>query len=161
MAVPAFVVDRHEPHAALDEPAGEEAGPGKARLGRRAAVEGERLRRLLGEIHQLRRRGLEAVGHLVAGDPGGDLRIAVGSQTRAVEGPDNAEGVGGEPAVSAGWLADIQNRIAGIAEPRDSVHRRQESARPVGAAAADPAAGAHDDERRQLVALAPQAVGHP
>ena len=112
------MIDRHEPHAALDEPAGEEAGPGEARLGWRAAVEGERLRSLLGEIHQFRGRCLEAVGHLVAGDPSGDLWIAVGSQTRAVEGPDDAEGVDSETVVGAGWLADVEDRVAGIAEAR-------------------------------------------
>ncbi len=54
VAVPVGVVELHEPHAALDEPAGEQAVGGERRLARLDAVEVERLGRFLREVHQLR-----------------------------------------------------------------------------------------------------------
>ena len=56
---------------------------------------------------------------------------------------------------------DVEDRIALVAEADAGVDGRQEAARPVGRAAADAAAGGHDDERRQVLRLGAQAVERP
>ena len=76
MLVPGFVVELHEAHAALDQPAGEQAIVGKRRLARLGAVQLEHVLRFLGRIHQLRRAALHPEGHLEGVDARGDLRIA-------------------------------------------------------------------------------------
>ena len=161
VAVPALVIDRDEPHAPLHEPPGDQAGPGEARLLGRAAIESQRLRALVGEVHQLRRRGLEPVSHLVAGDPRGDLRVTIDGQPPAVDGRDHVECLGSQAAVGPVGGIDVEDRGTRVAKPRAGVDARQEAARPVGTAAADARPRAHHHERRQVAALAPDSVGHP
>ena len=75
--VPAHVIELDEAHAALGQPAGQQAvggvGAGLARIG---AVQLEGGRRLLREVGQLRHGRLHAVRHLVLRDARGDLRVA-------------------------------------------------------------------------------------
>ena len=75
--VPAAMEELDEPHAALGQPAGQQAvggeGPGLADVG---AVQVEDRVRLVRQVGQLGDRGLHPVGQLVLGDPRGDLGIA-------------------------------------------------------------------------------------
>ena len=54
--VPGFVEELHEAHAALDQPAGQQAVVGERRLARLGAVHLEDVLRLAGDVHQLRAR---------------------------------------------------------------------------------------------------------
>ena len=159
--VPALVVDGHEAHAPFHEPPGHETGPGEARLAGIAAIQRQRLGRLVGEVHQLRRRGLQPVRHLVGGDARGDLRIAVGRQAVPVESRHHPERIGRQPAVGPGRTLHVEDRGSRVAEPRAGMHAGQEAARPIGRAAADARSRAHHHEGGQFVALAAQPVGHP
>ena len=70
-------VELHEPHAALDQPAGDQAAPA-VRVGRLAAdaVHLQRRRALVREVERIGRRELHAGGQLVAGDAGVEVRLA-------------------------------------------------------------------------------------
>ena len=77
VVVPVGVVELHEPHAALDQPAGEQAVAGEAGLlAVLDAVQVERRLALAAGVHQLRGAGLHPVRHLVGVDPRGDFRVA-------------------------------------------------------------------------------------
>jgi hypothetical protein len=76
VAVPVRVIELHEPRAALDEAAGEEAVVGEGRFARLRAVHVEDVLRLPGQIHQLGSAGLHAEGHFEAAGAGGDFGIA-------------------------------------------------------------------------------------
>ena len=53
--VPRLVEDLHEPHAALEQPAGQQAGVGERRLARLGAVHVEDVLRLAADVHHLGR----------------------------------------------------------------------------------------------------------
>ena len=161
MTVPALVIDRHEPHAPLHQPPGDQAGPREARLLGLAAIEAERLGRFIGEIHQVRCRSLQPMGHLVAGDPGGDLGIAIGHEPPPVERRHHLQRVARQPPIGAVGRLHVENRWTTVTKPRARIDARQKAARPGGRAAADAPARAHHDEGRQLIALAAQAIRHP
>ena len=161
MGIPALVIDRDKPHPPLHEAAGDQTGSGKARLLRLAAIERERFGRFLCQIHQLRCRGLQPVGHLIAGDPGGDLRISIGRQPAAVEPADQIDRVGRQLAIGTGRRSHVENRIAGVAEAGAGVIARQKSARPCSRSAADAAGGVHHHKGGQIAALAPEAIRGP
>src|ERR1035441_7003812 len=72
VVVPAFMEKLDETDATLDEAAGQQAIHRERRLARFGAVKLQGLRRLFGNICQLWRAGLHAVGHLKRVDPSGD-----------------------------------------------------------------------------------------
>ncbi len=76
MLVPGLVKQLDEAHAALDQPARQQAVVGERRLARLGAVHVQNVFRLAGEIHQLGGAGLHAESHLERVDPRGDFRIA-------------------------------------------------------------------------------------
>ena len=83
------------------------------------------------------------------------MRVAIsGSPTassrRRFSVADQVERVALERGIDAGGAGDVEDRVALVAEADAGVERRQEPARPVGRAAADAAAGGHDDERGQV-----------
>ena len=80
-------VELHEPHAALDQSAGQQAEPAEA-LGRRVvqAVEELRLVGLAGQVDGLGGLGLHAKRQLVALDPGVELGLVEpGVEMAAIE----------------------------------------------------------------------------
>ena len=101
MGVPAFVIDRYKPHAAFDKPAGYQAGPCKAGLLGIAAVEGERFGRLFAQVHQFWGRGLQSMRHFIAGDPRGNLGVAVGREPTLVELSDQPQGIVGQSLIGS------------------------------------------------------------
>ena len=74
--LPGAAVELDEPHAALDQPAGQQAEPAEA-LGRLVvqAVERASLVGLAGQVDGLGGLGLHAEGQLVALDPGVELGL--------------------------------------------------------------------------------------
>ena len=126
----------------------------------------EHLLRLAGKIGQLRNAGLHAVGHLVLGDPRGDFRIAEFAQVELVQLGDVVEHAAAHVAAHAVGVREVQHRVAAAAEFYALELRRQEAAAPVEVVKNLPARGflvarGHDDERRQVLGVAAQAVGQP
>ena len=76
VGVPAAVIELHEPHAALDQAARQQAVVGERHLARLRAVQRVDRRRLARDVGQLRHAALHPVGHLVRRDARVDLRIA-------------------------------------------------------------------------------------
>ena len=146
--VPAFVVNVDEPHAALDHASREQASAGKRRHLWIAAIHFQRGLVFLREVHQLRRGGLQAVGHLVVRDARGGLAIAIELQAAVIQRVDELDGVLLRAGRDAFRRAHIQNGVARVAEARAGIHARQKTAAPAGGAAADTAAGAHHDKAR-------------
>ena len=105
------------------------------------------------QVHQLGGRGLQPEGHLVEA-----MRVAISGSPTACEPPavqraDQVERVALEPGIDAGRARDVQDRVALVPQADAGVDGRQESARPVGRAAADAAAGRHHDEGGQVLRL--------
>ncbi len=154
VGVPAFVIDVDEPHAPLDHPPCQQAGPRERRLVGIGSVHFERGAALAAEVHQLGSRGLQPVGHFVRRDPRGDFGIADDVEPAAIERPHEIERVALQIRAHSGRARDIEDRVALIAEPHAAIDGGQKSARPVGRAAADARAGRHHDKGRQIARLA-------
>ncbi len=116
VVVPVGVVELHEPHAALDQPPGQQAVVGERRLARLGAVQVERRLRLARQVDQLRGAGLHPVGHLVGGDPRGDLRVAGGVEPLGVEVADRVERPPLAAGVDPGRAGEVEDRLAAAAE---------------------------------------------
>ena len=92
MRVPAAMVDLHEPDAALDQAARQEAVRGeRARLAHIVAVEPQDGFGLPGNIRQLGHRGLHAKRHLVLRDARLRFRIAQRLRLPLVQRLDTVE----------------------------------------------------------------------
>ena len=86
--VPGLVVELHEPDAALDEPAGEDAVVGEGGLAGIGAIHFEDLLRLARQVHQLGCARLHAKRHLERADAGRDLRVPGHVQAHPVQPVD-------------------------------------------------------------------------
>ncbi len=159
--VPTFVVDVDEAHAAFDHSPGEQAGAGKGWHLRITAIHFQRGLVFLREVHQLRRGGLQAVGHLVVRDARGGLAIAIEFEAAMIQRVDEVDRVLLRARRDAFWRAHIQNGVTRVAEARAGIHARQKAAAPARRAAADAAAGAHHDKARQIPRLRAEAIRHP
>ena len=173
MGVPVAVVvgtagvELHEPDAALDQPAGQQAAAAEVR--RPLLVRGRRarawLRRFLAQIDRLGSVLLHREGQLVAGDPGGQVAVvaARGDGARRCTRASVVEQVAlhARSLIPAGAFRS-RIGVAGRAEDRALVGGRHVAARPV-LGAADRAAGRveHHDEAGQVLVHAPQAVVDP
>ena len=85
------MVELNEAHAALHEPAGQQAVVGERFRPWLGAVEIERSLRFGGEINQLRTAGLHAVSHLIGRDAGGDFGVSNVGQVCQVEIADSPD----------------------------------------------------------------------
>ena len=159
--IPAFVEKLHEAHAAFDQPAGEQAVHGKRRLARFRAIHLQRLRRFLGNVHQLRRAGLHPIRHLKGVDARGDLRIAHRVEMFLVQFLDQVERATLHFVGDAGGIGEKQHRVARFAEGHALINRRQKSAAVKRAAAAEATGGIEHHEAGQILRLAAQSVERP
>ena len=113
-------------------------------------------------VHQLRRAGLHAVGHLVGVESGEDLRVADRVEPRLVELGDGVVESALALAGEAFRAVQVEDRIALATERHALEGRRQEAARPEGIARPRTARTAlQDDESRQALGLAAEPVGDP
>src|SRR5262245_55572409 len=157
----------NEAHAALRHAPGQQAvGCISPRLARVWTVEFESARRFLGEVGKFGHGTLHLVGHLILRDAGRNLRVAEVIHFYLVQ----PRHVVDEPAArfhaEAGWVGEIQHRVAERAEFYSLIPGRQKTAAPmpirqrlivwIAAALRD-----HHDESRQIAVLAPQTVGEP
>ena len=119
--------------------------------------------RLAREVGQLGHRGLHPVAQLVLGDAGDDLGVAGLGVVQVVERADVVEHLPPRRRRAAGRVGEIEHRLLAAAELHALVARRQEAASPqaVVERLVGPPAREQDDERRQVLVLAPQAVGDP
>ena len=165
--IPAAMEELDESHAPLGQPARQQAiggkGPGSSHFG---PVHLQDRIGLVREVGQLGDRGLHPEGQLVLRDPRDDLGIADVAVIDRVEPGQVVEHPPPGRGRDAGRIGEIQDRVADRSELHALVRGRQEAAAPepvvqrlvVGVAGA---LRDHDDEGRQVVVLAPQAVGHP
>ena len=162
--VPAHVIKLDEPHAALGQAAGQQAVGGVAAgLLNVGAVEVEDRLRLVREVGQLGNRRLHAIAQLVLGDPGDDLGVAGLGVVQVVERGDVVEHLPPRRPRAAGRVGEIEHRLLAAAQLHALVARGQEAASPqaVVKRLVGPPAREQDDEGRQVLVLAPQAVGDP
>ncbi len=92
VVVPVGVVELDEPHAPLDQPAGEQAVAGERRLAGLGAIHSQGLGGLRAQVDQLRGARLHPERHLVGVDPGCDLGVGGGVEPGLVEGGDRLDG---------------------------------------------------------------------
>ena len=164
MVVPVLVVELDEPHTTLREPPREHAVGGEgARVLRVRAVLGEHVLGLVGETHHVRHARLHAEGHLVVGDPRGDLRIGRAGELVLVEVAKPVEQLSAARGRHAGRIAHVEHRIGPRPEPHGLVPRGQESGPPQVAHERLPALVLRDEhhERWQVVAGAAESVVEP
>ncbi len=159
--VPAFVIQVDESDAALDQSPGQQAVARERRLARLGAVQLHGLLRLARQVHQFRGARLHAIRQLVGGDAGDDLGVAHVAEMGLVEPANQVERIALEARIEAVGAGHVEDRIS-LGPERDAlVGRRQEAARPVGRAPADPGPRRQDDEPRQVARLAAQPVRDP
>ena len=135
--VPGLVEDLHEPHAALDQPAGQQAVVGERRLARLGAVHVEDVLAARwpmsitsGALDCMRKAiSNELIRVAISGSPTASSR----SRFRAADG---VERVALQLAVDAARVGEVQHRVAAGAELDALVDGRQEAAAPVRVAAA-------------------------
>ncbi len=152
----------HEPHAALDQPPGDEHLP---RL-HAVAVQVEDVLRLAADVERVGRFDLHAVGQLERLDLRFELRVA-----RALGGVLGVECLrAGRAAAADRSRATRSLRMFSISsstvcvlrvDVRALIDAGQEAGLPVLRFLNRIAAGAHGDERRQVLVLAAQAVRDP
>ena len=106
------MVELHEPNAAFDESAGQQAVAGETGGVAGAAIERQRGIGLALKVGQFGRAGLHAVGHLVAGNAGGDLWVASFGGSAEVQVAEGIEGSTLRLGANSGRSAQIQNGIA-------------------------------------------------
>lgn len=160
--VPVGVIKLHEPHAALDQAAGQKAVIGERRLARFGPVGFDRLGTFAGQVHQLGRARLHAICHFVGGDARGDFRILSVVETNLVEVVDRFDELFLTTLVDARWIGEIQNRFGPRPKGNSLVGRRQKTAGPK-RRTAPRAAGPrlHHHKPRQVLRLAADAIRHP
>ena len=126
------------------------------------AVEVEHFLRLLREVGQLGHAGLHAEGEFVVLDlraDGGVAEVGEGDAVQLVGGVDELAAGGG---ADAGWVGDVEDGVARVAELDAGVLRGQEAASPVARLQGLPAAAAgEDDEGGQVAVGAAEPVGEP
>ena len=161
--VPVGVDELDVAHAALDQPARQQAVGAERRLARLDAVEVERLLRFAGEVHDFGGGGL----HAERGFVGGDARLDFGIAGRAADACRFRSRTASMNCacccgVDAGRVLQIEDRLRPAQERRASIERGQKAARPDRRAAARPARPRlQDDERRQALRFAADALGDP
>ncbi len=129
--IPAHVIELDEAHAALGQPAGQQAVRGVAAgLLHVRAVQVEDRLRLAREVGQLGDRRLHPVGQLVLGDAGDDLGVAGLGVVQVVERGDLVEHLPARRASTAGGIGEVEHRLFAAAELDALIARRQEAAAP-------------------------------
>ena len=155
------VPDLHEPHAALDQPAGDENLPGL----HAGAVHVADVLRLAADVERLGRLGLHAEAELERLDAGLERGVVLPRlQVAGIEPLQQVELLAllrQRDAVVADVLDELLDRRVLRVDVRAFVDAGQEARLPVLRFLDRIADGAHGDERRQVLVLAAQAVAQP
>ena len=166
MAVPALalVEDLHVAHAALDEPAGDEAAAGVVvALLAADAVEFEHVLRFGGDVEGLLGRQLHAAGKFVALDA--RLQVGLARMVGRVFGVQRAEEFHLaflRLALERGGRVEVEDVRRGGADERALVDRRQPAVSPMLVGEGRQAVRmTHHDVGRQVLGLAAEGVGRP
>ena len=110
VAVPAPVEELDVAHAALDQPAGQQAVVGERRRPRLRSVLVQDRFGLLADVHHVGNGHLHAEGQLVLADPRQRLGVAELGELVLVELPQRVESAAAVGAVHALGVADVENR---------------------------------------------------
>ena len=113
--VPAAMEELDEPHAALGQPAGQQAvGGDRSRACATSGPYSSRTdRRLVGEVGQLGDRRLHPVGQLVLGDPREDLGIAeLAMLERVRAAPGRRACAAAAARREPGRIREVEHRVA-------------------------------------------------
>jgi hypothetical protein len=152
---------------ALDQAAGEESARGEgAGFGNFRTVEFERLLRFLRNVGQLRHAGLHAERHFVLGDAGLRFGIVQLFELFLVQFAERVEHGAAAGGGDAGRILNVENGIADVTEGDSGVFAGEEAAGPhageegLSCGAAAPGRR-EDDEGREVVAFAAEAIGEP
>ncbi len=99
---------------AFDQPACEQAVAGEGRLARFGldAVEVEGGGGLAAQVHQLRGARLHPARHFVGGDAGVDFSVPGRHRVLEVEVPQRVQGEPLPRGGDAGWIGEIEDRVA-------------------------------------------------
>ena len=129
--VPVLVVELDEPYAPFGEPPRQQAvGRERAGVFGVGAVHLEHVGGLVGEVGHLRHARLHPEGHLVVGDPGGDLRVGRACKLVLVQLPEAVEQL---PAVfrrHSRRIVHVEHWVATGAEPHGLMLRREKPRAP-------------------------------
>ena len=167
MLVPARVEQLHVARPALEEPPCHQAVVGEAALAADVrTVERQDVLRLVRQVGELGHRGLHAIGQLVLGDAGADLRVPDLLGPALVQGREVVEHAAAQVARQAVGIPQVEHRVPLPAELHALVLARQEAAAPVPVVEDLPAGRAlvargHGHEGGQVLAHAAEAVGEP
>ena len=166
MLIPAAMEDLHHPHAPLHEPPGEQETVGeRPRLLHVVAIHLERGLALVGDVDEVRHARLHPEGHLVLRDPRLDLRVGIPLEAAGIQFAERVERAAAAGPRDAGRILQVEHGIARAAEGHARVARRQKPARPHPREdrlrRVDVGQRREDDERREIVVLAAEAVGEP
>ena len=159
------VEELDEAHPFLQQSPGEDAVPREARLVRVGVVgpvQRARRGRLAGKVGQRGRLQLHARRQFVGGDPRGEVGVArIPLQVAVIEAAQELTGGLVGFRRDPGWPGQVGDGALG-AERRALEGRRQEGAVPMARTIlGDPARVGDGHERRQVLVLAAQRVGHP
>ena len=162
MRVPAPVEELHVAHAALDQPAGQQAVVREALPARTGAIERVDLGRLAGDVHRVARRELHPVRHLVLRDARHRLGVPQLLEGPPVEGIHRVDDLPARLGPDPRRVGEVQHRVPLGAALDPLVDRRQVAGAPRRPPrAGEPAPGEQDHEPRQVLVLRAEAVGHP
>src|SRR5262249_18536336 len=129
--VPVVVIDLHEPHAALDQPAGEQYRL-RERTGllRLVAIEFVGRGRLAAEVGQLRHGRMHPVGEFVLFDPRVRLGVADLPGGHLVESLETVQCLATNFGGHAGRVVDVEDRVAAGTQSDARVFAGKEPGRP-------------------------------
>ena len=162
VVVPVGVVELDEPDASFDQTARQQAVVGKRAAAGLGSIELEGFFAFAREVHKFRSARLHPVSHLVGRNSRRDLRVAGFGQPCHVQVPQHFQRLPLPPLVESLGARQIQDRVADGAKRHALVRRRQKAASPVRGAPARAAwPRLEDNEARQILGFAPQAVRDP
>ena len=160
--IPCFVEKLHKAHPALDHAARQKAVPGKPRLLHILdAVHVEHMLRLAGEIDQVRRAALQAIGHFIALNAGADIgitRLGVGG---LIELAQCVERGALRLFIVAFGIGEVEHRITRAAEWHAAIHVLQKTRTVIARATTGSLGAGEHDIAGQVLALTAQAVERP
>lgn len=161
VVVPGFVEELDEANAAFDEASGEEAIVRVGSLAGFGSIEVEDVFGFAGQIDQFRCAELHPVGHFEAVDPGIDLGVSDDAEFVLVEFLEGVEGLALEVGADAGWVGEVEDRVAGLPERDALIDGGEEAAAEITGPAAEAAGGVEHDERGEVLGNGAETVGGP
>ena len=161
VVVPVGIKELHHAHAALDEPARQQAVAGKGGLAGLRAVHVQRGLVFPRDVHELRHAGLHAVGHFILADARGDLGISHHAELLLIERLHRVEHMTAVFGALACGIAEKEHRLAAAAKLDALVHAGQEAGAPERGACAARRTGEQNHVGGQVAVFGAEAIRDP